>query len=130
MTTPELANLLTVRESGCQDSMWGNVFLTQSWTLYVDMFHEQHDAAMQRLGIAGTAILMSGSISRSNGIGFRCTRGVAANELTVEQSQELMAAIRLVCQRLGLIQARSFCETYMDNPEQQANPFARVPAPF
>jgi hypothetical protein len=41
-------------------SNWGNVFLTDNWTLYIDKTSEQHDLAMARLGIDPLSVIISG----------------------------------------------------------------------
>lgn len=42
------------------DCNWGNVFLTENWTFYIDKNCDQHDLAMKRLGIDSQSIIVSG----------------------------------------------------------------------
>lgn len=46
-------------------SRFGNVFLTNSWTLYVDFVEEPHDYAMSRLGIDPVSVVASGCLRRA-----------------------------------------------------------------
>lgn len=72
---------------------WGNVFLTDSWTLYVDMRKLQHDVAMKELGIDRHSVLMSGCINEY-GVGFRSSPGVDRKLITSDRAVELARAIR------------------------------------
>ena len=78
--------------------LWGNVFLTGGWVLYVDMTEQQHDVAMQRLGIDATTILISGSIRPvyGGGVWFRSSSGVDRGEISEAVAIELMAVIRQI----------------------------------
>lgn len=57
-TRPE--RFFKIKNSG--DEEWGNVFLTSEWNLYVDWTKQQHDAAMERLGIDHLSVIVSGSV--------------------------------------------------------------------
>lgn len=54
-------------------STWGNVFLTESWVLYVDITNDQHDLAMQRLNIDPHSVLISGNFNQ-HGVSIRSSR--------------------------------------------------------
>lgn len=73
---------------------WGNVFLTTSWTLYIDMTQQQHDAAMKRLGIDRHDVLVSGCIHNQGKCVFRSSPGLDRKEITETEAAELMDAIR------------------------------------
>lgn len=74
---------------------WGNVFLTTAWVLHVDMTNEQHDAAMERLGIYRQDVLVSGCI-HDGVVSFRSPYN---NELSDDQYAVLCKAVSY---KLGL----------------------------
>lgn len=86
--------LFDVRNSG--DDEWGNVFLTHNWTLYVDWTKQQHDAAMERLGIWNVDVIVSGSIRTVGGrtsVQFRCGPGTDRGEISELQARQFERAI-------------------------------------
>lgn len=75
-----------VRESG-SDS-WANVFLMNDWTLYVDWTHDQHDAAMDRLGIHYGDVMVSARIQFYQGnllVQFRTPTAYDRGEWTADE---------------------------------------------
>lgn len=91
----ELADSFVIRRSGCAEAIWGNVFLTSSWTLYIDWHQEQHDCAMERLLIDRGSVLISGSMSRSC-TSFRSSPGYDRGEIDLDLMFKLEREIRRI----------------------------------
>ena len=59
---PSCSSVIHRRDYRMVGSRFGNIFLTQSWTLFVDFVEQQHDAAMDRLGVDRMSVICSGCI--------------------------------------------------------------------
>lgn len=75
------------------DYKWGNVFLTASWTLYIDRTNQQHDAAMERLMIDPQTVLISGAFN-PHGLGFRASPALDRGDLSEIVVMGLQKTIR------------------------------------
>lgn len=75
------------------DYQWGNVFLTASWTLYIDRTNQQHDAAMERLMIDPQTVLVSGAFN-PYGLGFRASPALDRGDLPETVVMDLIKTIR------------------------------------
>jgi hypothetical protein len=95
MSDPEaLAQLILVREVGDRGSVkWFNFFLTASYTLVLDYCEDQHDLAMQRLGIDPQSVLESGHVN-VHGALFRSSPAMDRREIDEEHHLALILAIR------------------------------------
>ena len=91
-------------DSHREGSKWGNVFLTGSWTLYVDFVQEQHDVAMKRLGIVSQDVIASGCLRTTGGIfdpdpygiSFRSSPAFDRGEISDDKLSELYKAIKKI----------------------------------
>lgn len=80
----------------------GNVFLTPSWKLYIDLMDEQHNVTLDRLGLVERELLLSG-YWHSQAICWRSSPGEDSGAITNDEARMMMKA----CDRIIIREVRS-----------------------
>jgi len=88
-----LEDFFIIKRTGSEE--WGNVFLTNSWTLFIDFTKQQHDLAMKRLGICNEDVIISGCVFQDR-INFRSCKAEFMNKISNSEAQRFMAAIEKI----------------------------------